>query len=322
MPAVDDEVSIEGAARLAARIQDAVGRVILDKPEAVRLLVAALFADQHALIEDVPGVGKTTLAKALARAAGCRFSRIQFTPDLLPGDITGTVVHDAERGFHFVPGPLFGQVVLADEINRASPKTQAALLEAMEERQITVDRTTHRLPRPFLVLATKNPLEHEGTFPLPEAQIDRFGLRVTIGYPSTRAERSLIAGEARLTAEALEPVADADAVVRVQAAVRLVHLHEDVAGYMLDLVQATRRHASVQIGASPRAALALRDLARAWAAMEGRDYVRPDDVQALAVPVLAHRLVMKPEAAWQGEAAAAVVAGLVERLPVPAQPRW
>ncbi|MBE3591154.1 MAG: MoxR family ATPase [Firmicutes bacterium] len=302
---------------------DAVGRVILDKPEAVRLLVAALFAGQHALIEDVPGVGKTTLAKALAHAAGCRFSRIQFTPDLLPGDITGTVVHDPQRGFQFVPGPLFGQIVLADEINRASPRTQAALLEAMEERQITVDRITHPLPRPFLVLATKNPLEHEGTFPLPEAQVDRFGLRVTIGYPGARAERALIMGEAGPAVGALPPpVADGEAVVRAQAAVRRVHVHEDVAGYLLSLVQATRRHPSVQIGASPRAALALRDLARAWAAMDGRDYVRPDDVQALAVPVLAHRLVMKPEAAWQGEAGAAVVAELVERLPVPAEPRW
>ncbi|MBX6351492.1 MAG: MoxR family ATPase [Clostridia bacterium] len=318
---VVSEARARAAAGLAERVREAVSSAVLGKDRAVLLLFAALVADQHAIIEDVPGVGKTSLAKALARATGCSFSRIQFTPDLLPGDVTGSLVHEPGRGFRFAPGPLFAQIVLADEINRASPKTQSALLEAMEERQVTVDRETHRLPEPFLVLATKNPLEHEGTFPLPEAQVDRFGVRVTLGYPDGATELRLISGALRRDQAALvEEVMPAAEVSALQEDARRVYLHPDVAGYILALVQASRRHPAVEVGASPRAALALRDLARAAALLAGRTFVRPDDVQEAAQPVLAHRLVLRPEAAARGEEPAAVVRELLERVPVPKGP--
>ncbi len=304
---------------VAGLIRGNVERVIEGKPEVVQLSLVVLLAEGHLLIEDVPGVGKTMLAKALARSIDCSVRRIQFTPDLLPSDVTGVSVFDMEaREFEFKPGAVFANIVVGDEINRASPKTQSALLEAMEERQVTVDGTTYVLEAPFMVIATQNPIEMEGTYPLPEAQRDRFTARVSMGYPSVEAEIEMLdthGGPAAL--DDLEPVADAVTVRKLIDIVRGVHVSAEVKRYVVELATATRSAPELRLGASPRASLQLLRASRALAALEGRDYVLPDDVQTLAAPVLAHRLLPTAEAQVARRSTESVVADLVARLPLP-----
>jgi len=299
------------------RLSDNVTGVLLGKPEAVRLAVVALLAEGHLLIEDVPGVGKTLLAKALARSLDCTFHRIQLTPDLLPADLLGTSVYDQGNArFVFHPGPVFAHVVLADEINRATPRTQSALLEAMSERQVSLDGQTRPLAAPFLVLATQNPYEFEGTYPLPESQLDRFLMRLRLGYPDRDAERHILTGHRDgEPVDRLEAVLSADDVVSLQETTRRVGVDDAIADYLLDLVHATREHADVALGASTRAALGLYRAAQAYALTDGRDYVVPDDVKRLAAPVLAHRLLLRDGAAGGAEV---VVAAVVGRVRVPA----
>ncbi len=306
-------------AEAAGRIATNVGRVVQGKDSVVRLALVTLLAEGHLLIEDVPGVGKTTLAKALAASVDATVRRIQFTPDLLPSDVTGVAVYDQEsREFEFKPGAIFANVVVADEINRASPKTQSALLECMEERQVTVDGVSYELARPFLVMATQNPLEMEGTYPLPEAQRDRFTTRVSMGYPDRDAELAMLDDRATTDPLAeLAPVADAASVRDLITAVGRLHVSEAVRRYVVDLVESTRRSPALRLGASPRAGLQLLRAARASAALAGRDLVLPDDVKELAGPVLAHRLLMSPESTGGGRTAEQVVAELVATLPVP-----
>jgi len=306
---------LESAERISANIE----RVIEGKPDVVRLALVVLLAEGHLLIEDVPGVGKTMLAKALARSVDCSVRRLQFTPDLLPSDVTGVSVYNQDsREFEFKPGAIFANLVVGDEINRASPKTQSALLEAMEERQVTVDGTTYILEAPFMVVATQNPIEMEGTYPLPEAQRDRFTARVSMGYPSADAELDMLdthGGPAAL--DDLEPVADAAQVRKLIEIVRGVHVSDEVKRYVVELVTATRTAPELRLGASPRATLQLLRTARAQAALQGRDYVLPDDVQELAVRVLAHRLLPTAEAQVSRRTPEAVVTELVGRLPLP-----
>ncbi len=296
-----------------------IERIIQGKRPVIELVVASLVAEGHVLIEDVPGVGKTLLAKALARSIDCDFQRIQFTPDLLPSDVTGVSVWDRERGtFTFRPGPVFANVVLGDEINRASPKTQAALLEAMEERQITVDAETRVLDAPFIVIATQNPIEHEGTYPLPEAQLDRFMMRVTMGYPERAKELEMLethGGASRF--DDLEPVVHAADVITMTSIARRVHVAEVLRGYLIDVAEATRNHPDVLLGASPRATLFLQRASRAIAAADGRDYASPDDVKSILRPVLGHRLIVRPEAQMRGVTALDVIDQIASSVPVP-----
>jgi MoxR-like ATPase len=302
-----------------------IEQVIEGKTATVRLALAVLLAEGHLLIEDVPGVGKTKLAKALARSIDCSVRRIQFTPDLLPSDVTGVSVYNQEtHDFEFKPGAVFANLVVGDEINRASPKTQSALLECMEERQVTVDSTTYELQVPFMVIATQNPIEMEGTYPLPEAQRDRFTARIAMGYPDAGAELAMLdvhGGEDPLYA--LRSVSDAATVRRLIATVRDVHVADTVKQYAVNLCNATRESPDLRLGASPRATLHLLRTARAVAALEGRDYVLPDDLQALAVPVLAHRIIPTAEAQLSRRTTDAIVADLIHRLPLPTdrQPR-
>jgi MoxR-like ATPase len=292
--------------------------VVQGKDEVVRLALVVLLAEGHLLIEDVPGVGKTTLAKALAGSIDATVRRIQFTPDLLPSDVTGVAVYDQEtRAFEFKPGAIFANVVVADEINRASPKTQSALLECMEERQVTVDGVSYELARPFMVMATQNPIDMEGTYPLPEAQRDRFTARVSMGYPDREAELAMLDERSRTDPlTALSPVADAASVQALIAAVGQLHVSEAVRRYVVALVDATRRSPDMRVGASPRAGLQLLRAARATAALAGRDHVLPDDVQAMAVPVLAHRLLLTPDAALARRDTQRVVTDLLASVPV------
>jgi MoxR-like ATPase len=300
-------------------IEQNVERVIQGKHREIRLALAALVAEGHVLIEDVPGVGKTMLAKAIARSIDCSFRRIQFTPDLLPTDVTGVNVFNQERGdFEFRPGAIFANVVLGDEINRASPKTQSAMLECMEERQITVDTETYQLGSPFMVIATQNPIEHEGTYPLPEAQLDRFMMRIGIGYPSAEVEAEILATHGvRSTLPDIEAVADALGVREMIEQARGVHVSPSVRRYIVDLVEATRRSPDIYLGASPRASIMLLRAARAVAAAEERDYVIPDDVKKLATPVLAHRVIVTADAVMGGRTSQAVLESLVNEVAVP-----
>ncbi|MER3401351.1 MAG: AAA family ATPase [Thermoflexus sp.] len=304
---------------VARRLVENIERVIFGKREAVELAVISLLAQGHLLIEDVPGVGKTMLAKALARSIGGTFRRIQFTPDMLPSDITGvSIFNPGTRSFEFRPGPIMANIVLADEINRATPKTQAALLEAMEERQVSVDGVTYSLPQPFLVLATQNPIEYEGTFPLPEAELDRFMLRIRLGYPSRKDELAILdAQQFRHPIETLEQVVRLEELRRAQEEIRTVHVAPEVKGYLLEIVERTREHPDVYLGASPRGALALFRTAQARAVLRGRDYVLPDDIKALANPCLAHRLILNPAARMREITPEQVLGEILGQVPVP-----
>ena len=303
----------------ADRIINNVEKVIIGKRAEIELVVIALICRGHALIEDVPGVGKTMLARSLARSTGCSFKRIQFTPDVLPSDVTGVSVYNQKTGdFEFRPGPIVAQVVLADEINRATPKTQSALLEAMEERQITVEGITRPLPQPFLVMATQNPVEYEGTFPLPEAQLDRFLVRVHLGYPSHSDEITIMEEQQRShPIETLEQVTEADEILEVQRAATEVYVDALIKQYIVALVNETRKHEAVYLGASPRGSLALFHASQALALLRGRDYVLPDDVKELTVPTLAHRVIVSPTARVKNVTPTDVIAACMTRVPVP-----
>ncbi len=277
---------------LLDRVLDQVNSIILGKPQQIRLAIACLLAKGHILIEDLPGVGKTTLAHTLARALGLEFQRIQFTSDLLPADILGVSVYRRETGgFHFHPGPIFSQVILADEINRATPKTQSALLEAMEEQQVTIEGETHALPEPFFVIATQNPSDQIGTFPLPESQLDRFLMRITLGFPDNESERLLLQGENRRSiVNALKPCISLPELVQLQNAVAQIHIADPLLNYLQAILAATRNHDEIHRGLSPRAGLAIKNAAQAWALLEGREYALPEDIQAVLIAVISHRL--------------------------------
>ena len=308
-------------AAAAQRIRENVASVIVGKDAIIESALVAVFSEGHILLDDVPGMGKTVLAKSLARSLGCNFQRIQFTPDLMPADITGVNVFNQQQGqFEFRAGPILAQVVLADEINRASPRTQSALLEAMEERQVTVEGQTLPMARPFLVMATQNPVELEGTFPLPEAQLDRFLLRLRLGYPSAEEEDAILQRfERAQPLEALEPVVDAARLTQLIAGVEQVQIHDRVRGYIVELVRATRENEAIELGGSPRAALALLRSARALAAIRDRSYVLPDDVQEMAVPVLTHRLVLSAQSRLRSRSMADLIGDIVRRVPVPVE---
>jgi MoxR-like ATPase len=313
-------MQIATAASLSQAILTALQQVIIGKERVLQHMLLGLFSGGNILIEDFPGLAKTLIARLMARVTGLEFKRIQFTPDLLPGDITGGLIYNQKRGeFEFRPGPLFTNILLADEVNRAPPKTQAALLEVMQERQVTVEGTTYPVPLPFVVLATQNPIEFEGTYRLPEAQLDRFIMRLRVGYPSVDDERQILAqrGARRQDAIDLEPVIDAGQLLAIQAAVEQVHAGEAIEQYIVSLTVMTRQHAQVQVGASPRGSLALYQLARAHAMLHERDFVLPDDVKAMAVAALAHRLLLKPELWVRGVQAEDIVRDILERAPVP-----
>ncbi|MEJ2413458.1 MAG: MoxR family ATPase [Anaerolineales bacterium] len=304
---------------LTTKIVKNIEKVIIGKRRAVQLVVVGLICEGHVLIEDVPGVGKTMLARSLARSLNCSFSRIQCTPDMLPSDITGVDIYDqTSNEFKFMPGPILSQIVLADEINRATPKTQSALLEAMQERQVTIGGQTHLLPEPFMVLATQNPIEYEGTFPLPEAQLDRFFVKVSIGYPTTLEEMSVIENQQLVhPIESIEPVTSTDKILAVQRRIREVYIAEPVKKYIVEITQETRAAESVYLGASPRGSLALARASQAWAAMYGRDYVIPDDVKMLAEATLGHRVILSSSARLQEIRTGDLIRDILRDIPVP-----
>lgn len=293
--------------------------VIVGKSEAVELIVIALMCNGHALIEDVPGVGKTMLARSLAKSMGCKYNRIQFTPDLLPTDVTGVSIYNQQNGrFEFREGPIISQVVLADEINRATPKTQSAMLEAMEERQVTIEGTTHLLPSPFMVMATQNPVEYEGTFPLPEAQLDRFVLLVRMGYPTAEQELAIIEGQQiSHPIESLNAVTNAEEILKLQKTVAQVFVDPLIKQYIVTLVEATREHTDISLGASPRGSLALFRGSQASALIRGREFVLPDDVKQLAVPMLSHRIIISPASRMHGTRSSEIISDLINKIPVP-----
>ena len=304
---------------IASQIIENVERVIVGKHATVQLAIVGLLCQGHLLIEDVPGVGKTMLAKSLARSIGCQFRRIQFTPDMLPSDVTGVRIFDQRtREFVFQPGPIQANIVLADEINRATPKTQAALLEAMEERQVTIDGETHVLDEPFMVFATQNPIEYEGTFPLPEAQLDRFLLRLRLGYPDAQDEINVLDSQQRVhPIEALGQVVSAEELVTAQRAIREIYVDVLVKSYIVEIVSRTRKHADVYLGASPRGSLTLFRSAQALAALDGRDYVIPDDIKTLAPFGLAHRMIVSPSARIKDVDAESIIRDILNAVPVP-----
>jgi MoxR-like ATPase len=307
--------------RSVNRVIDEVQTVIVGKREVVQKALVALLANGHLLIEDVPGVGKTMLARSIARSLDCSFKRVQFTPDLLPSDITGTSVYNQKTGeFAFKPGPVFANVVLADEINRATPKTQSSLLECMEEFQVSVDGVTHALPSPFFVIATENNIEHQGTYPLPEAQLDRFMMRVAMGYPSKEDEATILDRQLHShPIEAVEPVLSGAQLLELRGVLRGIHAGEAVKEYIVELVDVTRKHPSLSLGASPRASLDLLHSAQVFAGIRGRDHVLPDDVKDLAPDVLAHRLILRPEARLRQLTGEAVVQEIVNSVPIPVE---
>jgi MoxR-like ATPase len=310
---------VHAYAEVVGRLSAAVGSVVLGKPVVVRLALTALLAEGHVLVEDVPGVGKTTLARAVAACVRGVWRRVQFTPDLLPSDVTGvTVFNQASRGFEFHPGPVFANVVIADEINRASPKTQSALLEVMDERRVTVDGVGHAVPRPFLVVATQNPVEMDGTYRLPEAQLDRFLMKLSVGYPAEAVEVEVLRGAAGRSPEAVEAVVDTAVVGQLVRLAARVHVAESLLVYAVRLATATRQHPRVRVGVSPRGVIALTRAAGAYALADGRGYVLPEDVQELIQPVFSHRLLLSPDAQVRGVTADEVLHEVVESIPVPA----
>lgn len=303
----------------ALNVIETVETAIVGKRQTIQSAFAILLTNGHLLIEDIPGVGKTTLAKALAKTIGCDFKRVQFTPDMLPSDITGTSIFNQKAGeFEFRPGPVFANIVLADEINRSTPKTQAALLECMEERQVTVDGITYHLPSPFFVIATQNNIEMSGTYPLPEAQLDRFAARLSIGYPGRSDEMKILENQMHSRpVDSIKPVMSAEEVVQLQRAVRDIYIDTSLRQYILEIVTATRNHAAIALGASPRGSLALLYASQALAAVTGRDYVTPDDIKAMAVPVLAHRMIVRPEQRIKGVTSQSILTELLQRTPIP-----
>ena len=313
-------MKLERVGSLTQALVGEVSKAIVGKEEVLERVALAILSDGHLLIEDYPGLGKTIMAKSFAAALGCEFKRVQFTPDLLPADITGTYIFDRQKGdFHLRRGPVFTNVLLADEINRAPPKTQAALLEAMQERQTTLEGETHPLERPFLVMATQNPIEFEGTYPLPEAQIDRFIMRIEMGYPTADAEVEILSRRVARKQDdvAIDRIASPKEVLEMQAAVEEVFVEEDVERYAVELVRRTRTHSRVEVGASPRGSLALLKLSRSRAAMQGRDFVVPDDIKEVALDALAHRLILKPDPMIRGVKPATIVDEILREVPVP-----
>lgn len=300
-----------------------VESVIVGKRRVIEKIVAALISGGHVLLEDVPGVGKTVMVRALAKSLGCSFKRIQFTPDLLPSDITGVSVFNQKLGdFEFKVGPIMNQIILADEINRTSPKTQSSLLEVLEEHQLTVDGKTYKVQEPFMVLATQNPIEYEGTFPLPEAQLDRFMMKISVGYPDVEDEKAILRRfKTESPIDAIRPVVMAEEILKLQQYVREIYVDESIDDYIVNIVKATRNSPDIQLGASPRGSLALFRAAQAWAVINGRDYVLPDDVKELAKPVLAHRLIIKPEVKLQGGTSEDVMAGILKQVHIPVMRR-
>ncbi|MFN2471559.1 MAG: AAA family ATPase [Gaiellaceae bacterium] len=318
--AAQPAVGVGDIAALSGRVLDEVERAVVGKREALELVLLALLADGHVLIEDYPGLAKTLIARSFAETTSMSFGRVQFTPDLMPSDVTGSSIYNQREGdFEFRPGPVFPNLLLADEINRAPPKTQAALLESMQERQATIEGITHQLERPFLVLATQNPIEYEGTYPLPEAQLDRFLVRIGVGYPSRDGEWQML--ERRMERQAdeieLDRVVDGPTLLAMQRAVEQVHVSETVGRYIVDLVRATRETSRVQVGASPRGTLAVLKLGRARAALDGRDFVTPDDVKSVATPALAHRIMLRPELWVQRVSGDDVVREVLDSVPTP-----